>query len=241
MSNSVLDEYDATKERWKYYKSRYNKMMNIQLNEVCYDKNGRGKWKFKSIELSGDCFFNFNDNKIAAFKEISCDEYLMKRLNECALRHYSNENCVLMPVTGGMNNVKGKIYYRSNGFAVSGKGRPPNNAYDRSDTFLYYLAEFYRIKQLRTFDLLIAGEYLCNSVFKEALQSFNYDSLYKFLDSFKNIYEYCNLFYDIGKDFVDRMIDEGKMPILTSEDLNRYMNLAEEFWRIQGAISAEGK
>ena len=82
---------------------------------------------------------------------------------------------------------------------------------------------------------------LCNSVFKEALQSFNYGSLYKFLDSFKNIYEYCNLFYDIEKDFVDRMIEEGKMPILTSEDLSRYMNLAEEFWRIQGAISAEWK
>ena len=240
MSNSVLDEYDASKERWKYYKSRYNKMMNIQLNEVCYDKNGRGKWKFKSIELSGDCFFNFNDKKIAAFKKISCDECLMERLNNCALRHHSEENCVLMPVTGGMNNVKGKIYYRGNGFAVFGKGRPPKNAYDRPDTFLWYLAEFYSQRKY-SFDLLSAGEYLCNSVFKESLQSFNYGSLYQFLDSFENIYEYCKLFYGIEKDFVDRMIDEGKMPILTSEDLNRYMNLAEEFWRIQGAISAEGK
>ena len=56
LSNSVLDEYDASEERWVYYKSRYYKM-NIQLNDIRYDKNGRGKWKFKSVDLSGDCFF----------------------------------------------------------------------------------------------------------------------------------------------------------------------------------------
>ena len=239
LSNSVLDEYDASEDRWIYYKSRYYEM-NIQLNDIRYDKNGRGKWKFKSVDLSGDCFFNFNDKKITAFKKISSDEDLIERLNKCALRHHSNENSVLMPATGGMNNVKGKIYYADNGFVVAGKGRHSSRAYDRPDTFLWYLAEFYYQRKC-TFDLLSAGEYLYNSVFKEALQSFNYSSLYQFLDSFKDIYEYCKLFYGIEKDFVDRMIYEGKMPILTSADLNRYIDLAEKFWDVQVAKYMERK
>lgn len=73
------------------------------------NKNGRGVWKYGSIELSGDCFFNFNDKKIAAFiKNVQCDSETKKCLMACAARHHSNENCVLMPTTGGMNKVKGK-------------------------------------------------------------------------------------------------------------------------------------
>jgi hypothetical protein len=56
------------------------------------------------------------------------------------------------------------------------------------------------------------------------------------LENFNDIYDYCKLFYGIEKAFVDRMIQEGKMPILTSEDLNRYIDLAEDFWNIQKEI-----
>lgn len=42
MIDCVIDDNDASKERWKYFKKRYPKM-NIQLNEISYDKNGRGK------------------------------------------------------------------------------------------------------------------------------------------------------------------------------------------------------
>ena len=234
MIDGVIDDNDASKERWKYFKNRYPKM-NIQLNEISYDKNGRGKWQYKSIEISGDCFFNFNEKKLTEFKKITCDEHLTRRLNRCAKRHYSNENCVLMPVTGGMNNVKGKIYYSNNRFVVAGKGSHSKKAYDRPDTFLWYLYMFYSQRN-RIFDLLSAGEYLENSIFKEAMQSFNYVPLYRFLENFNDIYDYCKIFYGIEKAFVDRMIQEGKMPILTSEDLNRYIDLAEDFWNIQKEI-----
>ncbi len=95
--------------------------------------------------------------------------------------------------------------------------------------------DFYEHKE-SVFDLSTAGEYLSNSIFKEALQSFNFNDLYSFLAGFKDIYEYCELFYGINKAFVDRMINEGERPIFDKEDLNKYMQLAEDFWRIQAEI-----
>jgi hypothetical protein len=56
------------------------------------------------------------------------------------------------------------------------------------------------------------------------------------LVGFKDIYEYCGLFYGIDKAFVDRMINEDKRPNCDKEDLNNYMQLAEDFWRIQAEI-----
>ena len=88
----------------------------------------------------------------------------------------------------------------------------------------------------KQFSLLSAGEYFSNSVFKEALQSFNFSDLYSFLYEFENIYEYCNLFFGIDELFVDRMIEEGKEPIIDELGLKRYMLLAEDFWKIQADI-----
>ena len=235
------DDFDSCQERWEYYQKRYPEL-KIQIKDV-KNKNGRGVWKYGSVEISGDCFFNFNDKKIEAFiKNIQCDPETKMRLLACTERHHTNENCVLMPTTGGMNKVKGKIYYRDSGFVIAGVGRPTNKCYDRPDTFLFYLNNFFEHKE-SVFDLSTAGEYLSNSVFKEALQSFNFNDLYYFLAGFKDIYEYCGLFYGIDKAFVDRMINEGKRPIRDKEDLNNYMQLAEDFWRIQAEIlqHSEGK
>lgn len=227
-------DFDSCPERWKYYQKRYPDL-KIQLEEA-KNKNGRGVWKYGSVDFSGDCFFNFNDKKIESFIEnIQCDSEAEMRLAMCAARHHTNENCVLMPITGGMNNVKGKIYYRDTGFLIAGVGRPTNKCYDRPDTFLFYLNDFFEHKE-SVFDLSNAGEYLSNSIFKETLQSFNFNDLYSFLAGYKDIYEYCELFYGISKAFVDRMINEGERPILDKEDLNKYMHLAEDFWRIQAEI-----
>ncbi len=231
-------DFDACEERWKYYQIRYHDF-GISLEDVIFlgkDKSARGKWKFRSIVLSGDCFFNFNEKKVETFiKNISCNNETIQELQKCASRHHSNENCVLMPVTGGLNRVKGKIYYKDSGFVVSGIGRPTDKCYDRPDTFVYYLNHFFNQKKKR-FSLLSAGEYFSNSIFKEALQSFDFSDLYSFLYEFENIYEYCNLFFGIDELFVDRMIEEGKEPIIDELGLKRYMLLAEDFWKIQADI-----
>ena len=234
--NSEID-YDSCQDRWKYYQNRYPDL-RIQLEDV-KNKNGRGVWKYGSIELSGDCFFNFNDKKIAAFiKNVQCDSETKKCLMACANRHHSNENCVLMPTTGGMNKVKGKIYYRDAGFVIAGVGRPTDKCYDRPDTFLFYLNDFYEHKE-RALDLLGAGKYLSNSIFKEALQSFNFADLYSFLVGFEDVYDYCRFFYGMEREFVDRMIEEGKRPITVDEDLRRYIELAKDFWQLQVSIIEE--
>ncbi len=46
---------------------------------------------------------------------------------------------------------------------IAGVGRPTNKCYDRPDTFLFYLNNFFEHKE---------------SVFKEVLQSFNFNDLY---------------------------------------------------------------
>lgn len=227
-------EYDACEERWEYYKKRYPELV-ICKEDVKY-QNGRGTWKYGFVELSGDCFFNFNEEKIKAFtKNIDCDGNTIESLKECAYKHYSNENCVLMPVTGGMNNVKGKIYYKDSGFVVAGIGHPSNKCYDRPDTFLFYLNEFFHQKE-SVLDLLSAGKFLSNSIFKVAIQSFNFAELYLFLAGFKSIYEYCKLFYGMDEKFVDRMISKGKRPIVKDSDLKEYIELAKDFWKLQVEI-----
>ena len=104
-----------------------------------------------------------------------------------------------------------------------------------SDTFIFYLNDFFEHKESEL-DLLNAGKYLSNSIFKDALQSFNFAELYSFLAGFKDVYKYCEFFYGIDKDFVDRMICEGKRPIVDNADLKKYMQLAEDFWGIQSEI-----
>ena len=59
-------DFDACEERWKYYQIRYRDF-GISLEDVIFpgkDKSARGKWKFCSIVLSGDCFFSFIEKKV---------------------------------------------------------------------------------------------------------------------------------------------------------------------------------
>lgn len=240
---------DADEKRWKYYKLMYP---NLNIDEqLIRFKNNRGFWSYKRsencpIELSGDCFFNFNQTKVEKFEKIiSKDEKATKdskervneALNKARENHYANNNCVLMPVTGGMNNLKGKIYYRKDEtkFIVAGVGSPPYNAYDRPDVFLYFLNEFYEIKDKKlSFPEML--EYFGNCIFSESLKSFNYMSLYYFLNSFENVYDYCRFFYSIDRELVDKFLQNAQTPISDVESLEKYISLANEFWRTQKNI-----
>ena len=106
-----------------------------------------------TIVLSGDCFFNFSEKKINLFiKTIKPKkEETLKLLKSCAANYQSDENCVLMPVTGAMNNIKGKAYFLQNGtLAISGYGPSPFNAYDRPDTlFICYIS--FIVKRKRSY------------------------------------------------------------------------------------------
>ncbi|WP_028504895.1 hypothetical protein [Ruminococcus sp. FC2018] len=170
--------YDANKKRWEYYNKIYpsfkinpkllyrntNKtrlvgrfkysngdLQNaIEIEHISKKQHLKKSKKEWSIVLSGDCFFNFSEKKINSFiKTIKPNkEETLKLLKSCADNYLSDENCVLMPVTGAMNNIKGKAYFpKDDTLAISGNGRRPSNAYDRPDTLIYMLDQFYSKKK----------------------------------------------------------------------------------------------
>lgn len=65
--------------------------------------------KFPKFKMAGDCIFNFNSKKVELFKKwIGNSDEGYKLLEKCAEKHHSFENFAFMPITGGMNNQKGK-------------------------------------------------------------------------------------------------------------------------------------
>lgn len=248
-----LNDNDADKSRWSYYKVRYPKL-KIDENKVSFRKD-RGYWLYEysenSLELSGDYFFNFNEKKKKQFKsiienDVNASEELKKNvqaaLEEAVKKHSENSNCVLMPVTGGMNNLKGKLCYHpeKEKFIVAGIGRPRSNTYDRPDVFICILNEFYGVKdKVLSFREML--EYFENCIFSEALKTFNSLMLYDFLKRFSDVYAYCDFFFGIDQVFVDKMLNQGQKPINDVASLEEYISLANEFWSVQKKIFIEEK
>lgn len=63
--------------------------------------------KFPKFKMAGDCIFNFNDKKIKMFNLWVSTKEGKELLKTCAEKHHSFENFAFMPITGGMNNLKG--------------------------------------------------------------------------------------------------------------------------------------
>ncbi|HAT4254947.1 hypothetical protein ACSXCH_10180 [Clostridium perfringens] len=241
MNNSIInckcEEPDSSIETWKYFRNIYTEdhwelIKEFDLKNICTyeqrnnkpDKNMlryRAYLKVDSIytkklgkqfSLAGDCDFNFNNKKRSKFEKILKKEISIKelkkefeKLNQCCLMHYNKLNFSIMPVTGGMNNFKGIV-------------KVEGDSYDRLDTFIYYLNEFY-----------INGD-------KRVLNKSRYNekSLNQYLNTFDNIYDYCNKVYFINnREFVNKLISNGCKTIKNSEELMLYMNLAQEYWEIK--------
>ena len=251
-------EFDANEERWKYYRKTYPFEINTELlylntnkkrlvGRFTYSRNEKSLTVTQipkennsdsSIVLSGDVFFNFNENKIQAFKKNvkDIDDETRKLLDDVSNRYHSEENCVLMPVTGAMNNVKGKLYFPDNGsLKVSGNGPTPSGAYDRPDTLVYLIDRFYELKD-KNISVFEAGCFFSCSIFRDSINSMNFPDYYRFMESFKDVYEFCSMMFKLDKDMVDRMIDSGSKPIKNKSDLLEYIELAEDYWksRIRG-------
>lgn len=240
---------DNSIERWMYYQQRY-KSFNIEIeNLISYSNRIIGCFTYKDgiknvkankntrtepgiIALSGDIVFNFGAEKIKRFKKnikkLTPDT--CKKLDSFYIKTIANENCALMPVTGSLNNVKGSIYFSEDEWRIAANKKTYSySVYDRFDSFIALLSEFYEKKNVR-FTLREALTFIGKSVFKHALTSENYMPLYYFLASFDSIEQYCYVFYGIEEEFVRKLINNGKNPIDSDESLNRYMDLAEEYW-----------
>ena len=129
---------DSSPEAWDYFK--------VFSGEI-KDLNWNGKrliWERKTIDIAGDCSFNFNDKKMESFEKILQKPKLevcpKLKLEVCQKMHHNLLNFDLIPVTGGMNNLKGNLKYgQENKILVHDLGRKPDNAHDRLDTFVTFI------------------------------------------------------------------------------------------------------
>ena len=246
-------EYDSDEKAWEYYENKYTKISidkttkKIGKFRISYECTAEVDEDKLRCEMAGDCVFNFNENKYDKLLNIinqsnnnDKKDYALTLLNRCKDKHHSRQNIALMPVAGGMNNLKGSIYYmmETQEFKIHMTGRFPNSMLDRPDTFIIYLDNFFDMKQsIHLNDLSdpvkMIGKFLANSIFTKSFLGFNFTELYDFMASFDSTVRFCELFYQIDKEFVKKMRICGKEPINSIDRLISYMELAEEYWEIQ--------
>lgn len=87
---------------------------------------------------------------------------------------------------------------------------------DRGDTFIWALDEYYKGKS--------------EMVLNHATQQ-NSGILREFLNYFDDVYEYCEVFYNItDKGFIDRLIQSGSKALDSADKVENYIDLALRFW-----------
>ena len=246
IKTSELD-FDANKEQWAHYQEIYAEL-NIETDKLYLDNNNKrllGRFEYSngfsqidkepgenpSIVLSGDSFFNFNDKKIAAFNSIPGLSVATKeKLTSFSAYHNTKENCVLMPVTGGMNNVKGKAYFKNGSLLISGNGTPRKTAYDRPDTLVYMIDLFFTTR-MDLLNLKEAGVFYTQSIFRDSISTLNFPVYYDFMNSFPSAFEFCKIFFKLDKTLFTKMVESGGKPIENETDLLSYLSLAQDYWK----------
>lgn len=244
-------DHDRCTYVWdKLYKPCYSNMdfwKNADFDNIkngCIDYHGVdcGGHSFV-IKISGDASFNFKKEiksktrqKYEYFKELIMQAYSGKEqqeyLNElkcCNLMFHSFHNFAVMPVTGAMNNFKGSGSYMKDGCQYL----------DRLDKFLYYMDQYYKDSNRSIHNPIFSKAFGQDS--KERTKEENTliikNALKQFLDSIGSVYKYCEYFYLINdRNFIDRLVENGKTTIDSGKAVVTYMNLANDFWAIRHEI-----
>jgi len=120
-----------------------------------------------------------------------------------------------------MNNVKGNLYV-TDFVGVNFSGSMHQKCYDRLDTFLYCLEQYFKGKSKLVFCC-------CSEVNESCLKNY--------LGIFNDIYDYCRKIYFITDDeLIRKLLENGGRPINNAADARRYMDLAIEFWEYKKNI-----
>lgn len=221
-SDYINKHYDLQKQVfYNYCKTGYsdgsksfnyiNKPSKNECNRLYILEKGTKIIDNKYIEpayrLGGECDFNFNNKKYDMFlKIIKDDPDASEKEKNMAIEqllsrcHKKHHTLINFSLMQAIGNMQ------------TAKGR---NRFDRFDTFIYELNNYY--------------QGLSDVVLQTSSDS-NMQALKEFLDSFKNVYDYCKTFYFIDKNLVDEMIKSGGKPISNTIELVRYMDLAEKYW-----------
>ena len=165
-------------------------------------------------ESGGETDFNFKfdsnpkRNKAGTLLEIAnYDQEIGERLrNHYSKQHHALVNFSLMIIPGALQ------IFKSKGLCIDNQGN--FEWMDRLDSLIYLLDESYH------------GNYPAGLI-----SGPNGGTLKAYLDSFADIKEYCRKVYLIDDaDLIGKLIENGCRPLTNKEDVDRYLNLADDFW-----------
>lgn len=172
--------------------------------------NAMSKPKGTRASLSGDVIFNFTYSK-----NKSCQFYIYKNWinqdqNPIRKNKYLNLLNKCRSMHHSFENCALMLQQGNLQNAKQGIGK------DRGDTFIWALDEYYKGKS--------------EMVLNHATQQ-NSGILREFLNYFDDVYEYCEVFYNItDKGFIDRLIQSGSKALDSADKVENYIDLALRFW-----------
>jgi hypothetical protein len=220
--------------RWKYYDSpepekNSNRLFLLESKcELKYTSNGIAYYD-ACRRLGGDTDFNFKGseklrmsrgNKYKKFYEKLEDGKYLDKLNKCRESHHMLLNFSVMEAMGNLQGIKNYGLKKE-------ETESDYECLDRLDTLVYLLSNYYDTDQTKNDFLGIFGEYYK----KKKANIDNQMALKAYLDSFDNTKDYCKKVYFISDDeLVKELIENGKKLIIDSEDVIRYIDLANKFW-----------
>ena len=230
----------------KYENSNWKLLDNFDFNciKTRYEKDGhyindtrKKLWLKDDSELkdslgdlfcfSGERVFNFESQEYRLRQIIEnsqCEsnkkEVCLRLLGLCEKFYYSKYNLSLLPVTGGLNNLKGSLFFDDKGFINFSKDKQSRKQLDRFDTFIFVVNEYYKNNNKL---LLSYSEYTANK-----------KCLIEFLIHMNDVYDFCNKLYQVDdRKLIDILIENGKKDIITIDDVEKYCLLALNFWETQ--------
>jgi len=241
-----LYEYDI--DMLRYYVSLYGKKKPVAVKDYTYvdtlskksnrlvalKKNTKMK-EFKgktyirpALRMSGETDFDFKEDSKNKWRS-KYDKFLkiimsnkkedekarqIETLKYCKSMHHTILNFSLMQSLGNLQGLKS----RGNGDWL-----------DRFDTFISMLDEYYSTNENEKANLGITIN-----------AGVNINGLQGHLDLFDDIFDYCEKVYFIKEeDFVLRIIEEGKQKIEDADDVERYMKLAIDYWKMKLKVFKE--
>jgi len=146
----------------------------------------------------------------------------MSLLKECKEFHFSEKNLVILPTTGGLNNVKGSLYFDDSGNINYSSQKIYGKQLDRLDTFLAIADDYFNKKS----DLILS--YTKGKPNEQFLINFLK------IENFAGIYDFIDKIYRVNDiEFINKLICNGRKSIENINDVERYCLLAKEYWKLK--------
>lgn len=221
LKRNDVDEYDVKYEAWQIYKRMYRDNL-IFTNKDIIENDGRPyiKRQFmhnekstQPMKFSGETDFNFSTKKKRALCRSRYEHY--KKILE---RDLKDEG--ILEIYIGMLNECSLMHHSQDNISIMLKtgnmqGAKGSIGLDRLDVWLLILDMRYRHK----INLLQNHCTLENS-----------SKIEEFLNLFDNVYDYSYTIYHIDRKLVDDLIESGKKPLDSADNIITYMSLAQRFW-----------